>query len=284
MDVPRTTIEQNRRDAQYCPLWPYGGVSGLGQNARTTGGAGILPAAILRKVRLGRPKWRLRSRAECPDHRWRGHSARRHSSQSPAREAKVNSIGRDARSTTQPGRLCSFFALTHTPAGYKWVSLAVRPYLASSSANPRPNAAVGQRSSRIRTLAAPIARRASSLISAILPRQAVISATFAGSPPPAIHALIHQLLCCADISAGEHRQAAGHCLVDHEAPRFLHRRMNKCPGMSIKPWQIINLPKTGKEDGSRSQGTGVRGQERFPRRGLDDLEPKFMAFGDQLFP
>ena len=45
------------RDAQYCPLWPCDGVSGLGQNARTTGGAGILPAAILRKVRLGRPKW-----------------------------------------------------------------------------------------------------------------------------------------------------------------------------------------------------------------------------------
>ena len=30
--------------------------SGLGQNARTTGGAGILPAANLRKVRLGRHK------------------------------------------------------------------------------------------------------------------------------------------------------------------------------------------------------------------------------------
>ena len=30
--------------------------SGLGQNARTTGGAGILPAAILREVRLGRLK------------------------------------------------------------------------------------------------------------------------------------------------------------------------------------------------------------------------------------
>ena len=37
---------QNRRDAQYCPLWPYGGVSGLGQNARTTGGAGILPGVF----------------------------------------------------------------------------------------------------------------------------------------------------------------------------------------------------------------------------------------------
>jgi hypothetical protein len=31
--------------------------SGLGQNARTTGGAGILPAAILRDARLKRLKW-----------------------------------------------------------------------------------------------------------------------------------------------------------------------------------------------------------------------------------
>ena len=45
------------RDAQYCPLWPCDGVSGLGQNARTTGGAGILPAAILRDARLKRLKW-----------------------------------------------------------------------------------------------------------------------------------------------------------------------------------------------------------------------------------
>ena len=40
--------------AQYCQLWPWNGVSGHGQNARTTGGAGILPAAILREARLGR--------------------------------------------------------------------------------------------------------------------------------------------------------------------------------------------------------------------------------------
>jgi hypothetical protein len=45
------------RDAQYCPLWPCDGVSGLGQNAQTTGGAGILPAAILRDARLKRRKW-----------------------------------------------------------------------------------------------------------------------------------------------------------------------------------------------------------------------------------
>ena len=45
------------RDAQYGPLGPCDGVSGLGKHARTTGGAGILPAAILRKVRLGWPKW-----------------------------------------------------------------------------------------------------------------------------------------------------------------------------------------------------------------------------------
>ena len=36
-----------RRHAQYYQLWPWNGVSGRGQNARTTGGAGILPAAIL---------------------------------------------------------------------------------------------------------------------------------------------------------------------------------------------------------------------------------------------
>ena len=48
---------ENGRLAQCCPLWPYGGVSGLGQNARTTGGAGILPAAILRDARLKRLKW-----------------------------------------------------------------------------------------------------------------------------------------------------------------------------------------------------------------------------------
>ena len=68
-------LARNRRDTQYCPLWPMG--------------------------------WRLRSRAECPDHRWRGHSARRHSSRCSAEVAYVDSIGRDARSPTQPGRLCS---------------------------------------------------------------------------------------------------------------------------------------------------------------------------------
>ena len=48
-------VLENGRLAQYCPLWPWNGVSGLGQNARTTGGAGILPAAILREARLMRP-------------------------------------------------------------------------------------------------------------------------------------------------------------------------------------------------------------------------------------
>ena len=50
-------VLENGRLAQYCPLWPCDGVSGLGQNARTTGGAGILPAAILRDARLKRLKW-----------------------------------------------------------------------------------------------------------------------------------------------------------------------------------------------------------------------------------
>ena len=55
------------RDGQYCPLWPCDGVSGLGQNARTTGGAGILPAAILRDARLKRLKWTaLRGMARWP--------------------------------------------------------------------------------------------------------------------------------------------------------------------------------------------------------------------------
>ena len=53
-------------------------------------------------------EWR---RAECPRHRWSGHSARdlrRH------RMAKVDSIGRDGRSPTQPRRLSSLL-------GRRWV-------------------------------------------------------------------------------------------------------------------------------------------------------------------
>ena len=42
---------------------------------------------------LGSMGWRLWSRAECPDHWWRGHSARRHSSRCRAEEAYVESSG-----------------------------------------------------------------------------------------------------------------------------------------------------------------------------------------------